>query len=84
MLKNITILNNNSLPVNQILHCFKQEESLAWATPLKKDGERSKGKGRRVGLGGGGRIYSISCSARCFFNSFFQLDRVEIDSAARN
>ena len=32
--------------------------------PYKKDGERSKGKGHRVSLGG--RMYSIPCRASCF------------------
>ena len=38
--------------------------------PNKKDGDRSKGKGRRVCLGG--RIYSIPCRASCFDSVDFE------------
>ena len=58
----------------------------------KKDGERSKGKGRRVCLGD--RIYSVPCRASCFalvdleekveFILFFHIDRGKIASAAGN
>ena len=59
---------------------------------MKKDGERRKGKGRRVFLGG--RIYSFPCRASCLafvdweekveFILFFQIDQNKTASAARN
>ena len=58
---------------------------------LQKDGARSKGKGRRVCLGG--RICSISCRASCFasvdleekveFILFFQIDEGKIATSAK-